>query len=49
LRGYASVAYAQLSKYSRHRTYEGQGNNFQRYGAPGPASGGFGGGGRGGG
>jgi uncharacterized membrane protein YgcG len=48
LRYYAEVGHAQLARYSHHRTYQGNGNNFQ-HSRPGPASRGGGGGGRGGG
>lgn len=31
LKQYATVAYNQLAYYQNHRTYKGQGNNFNRY------------------
>lgn len=51
LRQYAQTAFDQLSHYKAHRTYEGQGNNFSRfgggsrYGGGRPSGGGGGGGG----
>jgi hypothetical protein len=47
LRYYAAVGYQQLAKYSHHRTYQGNGNNFQQ--SRGGPAGGRGGGGGGGG